>query len=91
MNVMRQLELHCEDGARFIFPKVSHNAMNLPRVKPPCMASKVGTAMCGPPADLVEGNFYNGEYQGDCAMLPLEHSTAEEIAEYFWDRLVEVR
>ncbi len=40
-----QVEMACEDGARFLMPK------------------------------------------GDCAMLPIVHSTAEELAQYLWHRI----
>jgi len=44
-----QVEMACEDGARFLMPK------------------------------------------GDCAMLPIVHSTAEELAQYLWHRITTAR
>lgn len=29
--------------------------------------------------------------RGDCAMLPIVHSTAEELAQYLWHRITTVR
>jgi hypothetical protein len=29
--------------------------------------------------------------QGDCALLPIEYSTTEELAAYLWFRILQVR